>query len=67
MQAALLQVDPGPQPIPFQPVKLTTELVHTRTDVYHKINQYKKIKKIGSGKHGNVYLCEDDDGHDWVR
>ena len=66
MQALLSQVDPEPPLIPFQPIKLTTELVHTRTDVSHKINQYQKVQKIGNGKHGNVYLAEDDDGCQWV-
>jgi hypothetical protein len=65
-QAAILHVDPEPEPIPFQPAKITNNLIHTRTNTYHNINQYTKICKIGEGKHGHVYLCRDPNGNESV-
>lgn len=66
MQTAVMEVPPEPRPILYQPVKITSELVHTRTDDFHKINQYTKLGRIGKGKHGQVYLCRDNDGQEWV-
>ncbi|KAF9481527.1 kinase-like protein, partial [Pholiota conissans] len=63
-QSEILQVYPEPEPAPFQPARITTRLVHTRTDDYHMINQYTKIQKIGKGKHGSVYLCRDESGNE---
>lgn len=66
MQAAVMEVSPEPRPNPYQPVKITSKLIHTRTDDFHKINQYTKLGRIGKGKHGQVFLCRDDDGQEWV-
>ncbi|TFK44794.1 kinase-like domain-containing protein [Crucibulum laeve] len=43
---------------PQEPVRTTTHL--ELSNRRHKINQYKRGARIGKGKHGEVYLCEDE-------
>jgi len=52
---------------PQQPVRTTTRLETSSRK--KRLNQYHRGQKIGSGKHGDVYLCTDErDGrYDFVR
>jgi len=52
---------------PLQPVRTTTRLETSSRK--KRLNQYHRGQKIGSGKHGDVYLCTDEkDGrYDFVR
>ena len=51
-------------PIPlFNPQDLvrTTTILQDTSNRRHKLNQYICGEKIGKGKHGDVYLCKDED------
>lgn len=44
---------------PFEPIQTTTCL-RTANNRRRKLNQYSRGIKIGKGRHGDVYLCKDD-------
>jgi hypothetical protein len=58
--------DPIPLFNPQDPVK-TTSILRDHPN-RRQLNQYIYGEKIGKGKHGDVYLCEDEDsGYELVR
>ncbi|KAF8967854.1 other/CAMKK/ELM protein kinase [Flammula alnicola] len=53
-EAALPELPPFD---PEEPVKITTTAHHSSR---RKLNQYTRGEKLGSGKHGDVYVCRDE-------
>lgn len=53
-----------PLPPLFDPKDLvkTTTTLKDPSDCRHKLNQYICGEKIGKGKHGDVYICENETG-----